>query len=196
MNKSLIYGLLFGTLLTLQHDGISIRKHATRTAGITDLIRKAEMDEPEEFLVYLPDKNVWVNTTLESKNNKAVIDVALTDSLLRTNDRAELWHFHNDTDITISKERPLYWIVPSISDLNQLFYFKEINSQIKGGIANEYGSLTFWTDTNMKGYSGQSIGDLLYDEAVYLQFSFGDSKNLEETARNYRGIVWTEWVDR
>jgi hypothetical protein len=170
--------------------------NASRDSGFVYLANLALQREDELFLVFLPQKEIWVTMTVKRNFNSAEINLDLLDSILVEEEAIELWHNHSGIDLEYYDVKDsLYWIVPSPADMFQVYHCLEQKPDIKvsGVVVTQYGALRFSTSDGPISFWNGVVYDnfsFLESEGRHMQYLVENASpnDLDELASSYRGV--------
>ncbi len=161
-----------------------------------DLAREmAAIANKTEFqIVYLPKEEIALNITAKGTVNKSESHIDVLFALAARGLEVELIHNHNNQDLDPAaqlRNRPLYWIAPSIDDIGQYLAIGRQGSRCRYRIASPYGLLTMSASEELfHAPSNIYIYQTLLSAAEHMQMSLDgvNPDDLHAWAKNYRGI--------
>ena len=105
---------------------------ADEQTGIEDLKDLCQNALKEEYWVFIPDQNLWLETGLCEKTESVEIDLPFFEDLIRKNDNVSVYHIHLKRYLESLEEKglgktPESWlIVPSFEDVALMIYFSSM----------------------------------------------------------------------
>ena len=167
-----------------------------RTEGIEKLYKLSETEKSEVSAIYIPSEKVWITTSLEGKENQITSDISYAETFLREGVAVEMFHTHIEPDLSnVAKEHQLFWIVPSVSDTNQILHFgARFGEKVSASIVCKYGTIGYGLDD----YSGMDpakasvyFQKAIRDGASHMQMTVRgiDSSQLKEKLAAFRGVL-------
>jgi hypothetical protein len=155
----------------------------------------AALANQREFqLLYLPQKQLAVNITVDSTVNSSTSRVDILHTLLAQGLEVELIHNHNNQDLDPNREsvgNAFYWIAPSLQDLGQYLAIGEQGLKFRYRIASQYGLLTMSTSEETFNFSGNIyFYQALVSAAEHVQMTLKGKTagDLPTWATDYRGM--------
>ena len=176
----------------------------SRNEGRRRMIAIARAGDPELCMLFIPSWEAWITVTTVRRMDEAWSESKYTQAVLALQRGSEFWHTHNNLpdpehaprDAEEVRQQALWWTMPWISDLHQIYDFEHDMPfvRFRGVVAHIYGTTTYFRDENLSEEWAQPIyiRFALGKEAENLRIKAGNNtslQDLKEFAATYRGII-------